>query len=62
MLSPPARDGSQASGDNAFDGDLQFNAVPVVYPLLIAASLGLLLWFVPATFTPRKSVRRRSRR
>lgn len=41
--------------------ELQFVAVPVVYPLLIAAAVGLGLWFVPAP-DPRRTAKRKRRR
>lgn len=63
ILPPAASDSSQPANDNA----LQFTAVPVVYPLLVTGSLGLLLWFVPAALTTsmfqhkRRPKRRRRR-
>lgn len=48
---------------------LQFTAIPVIYPLVIAGGIGLLLWFVPAPLTAnqparkkRKSLSRRRRK
>ncbi len=41
---------------------LQFVAVPVIYPLLIAGSLGLLMWFAPTSLSRPKPSRRRRRR
>ncbi len=55
ILPPAMADGSTAGSDQA----LQFTAVPVVYPLVVAGSLGLLMWFVPAALTSRKPQRKR---
>ncbi len=44
---------------------LQFVAVPVIYPLMIAGGVGLLMWFVPAprgTANGGKSTSRKRRR
>lgn len=57
----PSSDSPQPVSDNA----LQFTAVPVVYPLLVAGSLGLLMWFVPAAltaFSPQRKRRAKRRR
>lgn len=56
---PPATAGNS---DAASDRTLQFTAVPVVYPLVVAGSLGLLMWFVPAALTARKPQRKRRTR
>lgn len=61
---PPAASHSSPAVNAAA---LQFTAVPVVYPLLVTGTLGLLLWFVPAALTaspfqPRRSPKRRRRR
>jgi hypothetical protein len=41
--------------------ELQFNSVPVIYPLAIACLLGLMMWFVPAPHSRTAKKRRRRR-
>lgn len=41
---------------------ITFRAIPVIYPLIFFAILGLVLWFVPAPREVPKKRRRRSRR
>lgn len=62
VLPPPAAEGPPLVADGPLDPGLQFTAVPVVYPLVMAGGLGLLMWFVPAAFAPRKPQRKRRRR
>lgn len=50
------------TGAEADDRDLHFVAVPVVYPLLLAAAVGLGLWFVPAPHPHNTAKRKRRRR
>jgi len=45
----------------ADDNSLQFTAIPVVYPLVIAGGIGLLMWFVPAPLTAHKPARKKRR-
>ncbi len=52
----------QASPLPAPSQALEFVAVPVIYPLLIAGVVGLLMWFVPAPRREIKSARKRTRR
>ncbi len=40
------------------ESPLQFTAVPVLYPLVIAGGIGLLMWFVPAPLTAHRPVRK----
>lgn len=44
--------------------EVEFVSVPIVYPLLAVAIVGLGLWFAPAAFVPqpKKTRRRTSRR
>ncbi len=42
--------------------ELQFVAVPVIYPLLVAGTLGLMLWFVPAPRSNSATKKRKRRR
>ncbi len=58
----PSRSTSSQSVNEPASTNLQFISVPVIYPLLIAGTLGLLMWFVPASLsrpTPTKRKRRR---
>lgn len=55
ILPPAPKGGSQPAND---DG-LQFTAVPVIYPLVVTGSLGLLMWFVPAALTASLFQRKR---
>jgi beta-lactamase regulating signal transducer with metallopeptidase domain len=41
---------------------LQFASVPVTIPLTIAATLGMLMWFLPTLFVSSTPIRRRRRR
>ncbi|MEZ6075801.1 MAG: hypothetical protein R3C56_09020 [Pirellulaceae bacterium] len=43
------------------DNLLQFTAIPVIYPLVIAGGIGLLMWFVPAPLTAHKPARKKRR-
>lgn len=52
----PSRDVSPVD-----DKPLQFTAIPVIYPLVIAGSIGLLMWFVPAPLTAHKPARKKRR-
>jgi hypothetical protein len=72
---PGARDASHSGGPSdsldlpplfepAVDGSAaQFTSVPVVWPLIIAAGLGLLMWFMLASDPPRSfsSAKQRNR-
>ena len=61
--------GRQAPAEEALDDDsngLQFVDVPVVWPLAVSGTVGLLLWFLPSAVSsspaPRKRGRRRRKR
>lgn len=58
----PSRAANGQPADGAAANQLQFISVPVVYPLLISGTLGLMMWFGPASLsrpTPTKRKRRR---
>ncbi len=38
---------------------LQFTAIPVIYPLVLAGGIGLLMWFIPAPLTAHKPARKK---
>lgn len=63
---PPEPGQPKASTSNSVEemrsAKLQFVAVPVIYPLLVAGSLGLVLWFAPTSLSRPKPTRRRRRR
>jgi len=57
---PPATmDGMGSLADTT--EELQFNSVPVIYPLAVACLLGLMMWFVPAPHSRTAKKRRRRR-
>ncbi len=58
------RDGLTSVDDAspASESLLQFTAIPVIYPLLIAGGIGLLMWFVPAPLTAHKPARKKRKR
>ena len=63
VLPPGVPTGSvEAPSPDLPTSELQFVAVPVIYPLLIAGVSGLFLWFVPAARRSTSSKRRRRRR
>ncbi len=65
---PLGNEAAQTVGTTDEASGLQFVAVPVLYPLVIAGGVGMLMWFVPApratatrggSSTARKRRRRR---
>jgi hypothetical protein len=57
---PSARPNSPVATPSEFDPNLQFETIPIAWPLMIAGGAGLMLWFVqvpPPSRVVRGSVR-----
>jgi hypothetical protein len=63
VLPPPIETGF-SSAPQQVENAIQFTSVPIVWPMMIAAGVGLLMWFMLPSQTLRTSqdAKRRSRR
>ena len=64
VFPPPIEPGFRSDLSQAEPNELQFTSVPIVWPLVIAAGVGLLMWFMLPGETRRtsSSATQRSRR